>query len=440
MKEKGILLPIFSLPSKYGIGDFGKEAYEFIDILSENGMQYWEILPINACNGLPYSPISYYALEEDYISLDKLKEYGLIENPETREIKDRAVYDNFKKKYYIQAFRNFKKDKQYKEFAKNKEIKKYAEFMSKTKGERKEYYIFLQYILYKQWMELKKYANSKNIQIIGDMPVYPTFKSVETKYHSQYFEMKKGKFTFESGTPPDYFNSNGQKWNTPVYNVEKMKKDNFNYLVNRFKYQLKLFDKVRVDHFRGYDSFFKIPIGKSGKEGFYSDGVSYGFFNELFKDANVKVEDLIIEDLGDIREETIKLREHYGFTRQKILQFSLDLDNLYDRDNEEENVLVFPGSHDCQTIYGWYKSLNDEYKEKLKEFLRRNSCSDTNINLGIMQYCSKCKARIAVLTVQDILGLDDSARINVPGVESEDNWSWKLRDFEELKERIREFK
>ena len=122
MKEKGILLPIFSLPSKYGIGDFGKEAYEFIDILSENGMKYWEILPINACNGLPYSPISYYALEEDYISLDKLKENGLIEKPESREIKDRAVYDNFKEKYYKQAFRNFKKDNEYKEFAKNKEM------------------------------------------------------------------------------------------------------------------------------------------------------------------------------------------------------------------------------------------------------------------------------------------------------------------------------
>lgn len=440
MKEKGILLPIFSLPSKYGIGDFGKEAYEFVDILSENGMQYWEILPINSCNGLPYSPISYYALEEDYISLDKLKEYGLIENPETREIKDRAVYDDFKEKYYKKAFRNFKKDKQYKEFAKNKEIKKYAEFMRKTNGESKAYYVFLQYILYKQWMELKDYANSKNIQIIGDMPIYPNFNSVETKYHPECFEMKNGKFTFESGTPPDYFNSNGQKWNTPVYNVEKMKKDNFKYLVNRFKYHLKLFDKVRVDHFRGYDSYFKIPIGKSGKEGFYADGVSYGFFDELFKDENVKVENLIIEDLGDIREETVKLREHYGFTRQKILQFSIDLDKLYDKDNEEENLLVFPGTHDCQTIHGWYKTLNDEYKEKFKKFLRKNECCDTNVNIGTMQYCLKCKARIAIITVQDILGLDDSARINMPGVESNDNWSWKLRNFEDFRERIKDFK
>ena len=142
MKEKGILLPIFSLPSKYGIGDFGKEAYEFIDILSENGMTYWEILPINACNRLPYSPLSYYALEEDYISLDKLEEWGLIEKTETREVKDRAIYDDFKEKYYKQAFNNFKKNKEYKEFIKNKEINEYAKYMSSIKGEKKEYYLF----------------------------------------------------------------------------------------------------------------------------------------------------------------------------------------------------------------------------------------------------------------------------------------------------------
>jgi len=440
MKERGILLPIFSLPSKYGIGDFGYEAYEFIDILSENGMSYWEILPINSCNRLPYSPISYYALEEDYISLDKLKESGLIENPEEREIKDRAVYDDFKEKYYKQAFNNFRKNEEYKKFIKNKEIKEYAEYISEVKGESKEYYLFLQYILYKQWMELKQYANSKNVKIIGDMPVYPTFNSAETKYHPECFEMKKGQFTFEAGTPPDYFNSEGQKWKSPVYNVENMKKNKYKYLVKRFKYHLKLFDKVRVDYFRGYDSFFKIPIGKTGKEGFYSDGVSYAFFDELFKDGSVKIEDLIIEDLGDIREETIKLREHYGFIRQKILQFSIDLYNFYDKDNESESVLVFPGNHDCQTIHGWYKTLNDDCKERLKEFLRRNECYDINVNIGIMQYCSKCKARIAIMTVQDILGLDDSARINRPGVQIEDNWSWKLLDFNDFKERMKDFR
>ena len=441
MKEKGILLPIFSLPSKYGIGDFGNEAYEFIDILSENGMKYWEVLPINACRRLPYSPVSYYALNEDYISLDRLIEYGLIKNAKTREQTDRAIYDDFKEKYYIEAFINFRKTKEYKEFIANKEIVKYSEFMhKKNKKNNKEYYGFLQFMLYKQWMKLKSYANSKGIEIIGDMPFYPSFDSVDTMYHSDCFEMKHGKFTYEAGTPPDYFNEDGQKWGSPVFNVEGMKKDNYKYLVGIFKYYLKIFDKVRVDYFRGYDSFFKIPMGKSGKEGTYVDSVSYGFFDELFKDGSIKPERLIIEDLGDIRKETIELREHYGFTRQKILQFSIDLDNCYDRDNEEENVLVFPGNHDCSTIYGWYKLLDDEHKEKLKEFLRKNECYDINVNIGIMQYCMKCKAKMAVITVQDILGLDDSARMNVPGTTSKDNWSWKLIDYKDLKERIKDFK
>ena len=439
MKEKGVLLPIFSLPSKYGIGDFGNEAYEFVDILSENNIKYWEILPINACQGLPYSPISYYALDENYISLDKLIEFGLLENVETRENRDRAIYDDFKIKYYKQAFLKFKPGDNYKEFIKNIEMVHYAEFMSEKTGESQDYHLFLQYILYKQWLELKIYANTKGIEIIGDMPVYPVFDSVDTKYNPECFEMSKGKFTYESGTPPDYFNSDGQKWNSPVYNVKNMKKDNFKYLVNRFDYCLELYDKVRVDYFRGYDSFYRIPIGKSGKEGEYVEGVSYNFFDELFKDHIVNVDDLIIEDLGDIRDETVKLREHYNFTRQKILQFSLDLEHYYDMDNEQENVLVFPGNHDCPTIYGWYKSLSDENKERLKEFLRRNECYDINVNIGIMQYLLKCKARIAVITVQDILGLDDSSRINLPGTLSSDNWSWKLKDFNDFRERIKDF-
>lgn len=440
MKEKGILLPIYSLPSKYGIGDFGYEAYEFIDILAENGISYWEIMPINACDKLPYSPISYYALNENYISLDKLKKMGLIKIIETRVESDRVVYDNFKEKYLKRAFKKFNgEDKTYKRIAKIKELRQYAEFMSKKTREKKEYFLFLQYILYKQWMELKEYANSKNIKIIGDMPVYPTFNSVETNYNSKYFEKKNGKFTFEAGTPPDYFSSKGQKWNNPVYNIENIKKDNYKYLTNRFEYYLNLFDRVRVDYFRGYDSFFKIPIGKENIEGFYVDGVSYGFFDSLFSNTDVKNYELIVEDLGDIREETVNLRKHYGFTRQKILQYSIDLYNFYDKDNEEENVIIYPGNHDCHTLYGWYKTLNDDDKNRLKEFLRRNDCNDLNVNIGIMQYCLKCKAKIAIIQVQDILGLDDESRMNTPGTNSEKNWTWKMQNFDDFRERIKDF-
>lgn len=438
MKERGILLPVFSLPSNYGIGDFGHEAYEFVDILSENGIGYWEILPINACtHGAPYSPISYYALNEDYISLDKLVDSGLIEKTRKRTSKDRIIRNDFKDKYFREAFKKSKKirnSEEYKSFTKNREIRKYAEYMSEKSNHSKEFYLFLQYIAYTQWMELKNYANSKGVKILGDMPAYPPFKSVETKYNEKYYNKK-----LESGAPPDYYNDNGQKWGSYIYDIKAIKATRYKYIIERYKYYLKLFDKVRVDYFRGYDSFFAIPLGKPGSEGKYMDGLGYKFFDALLKEVNK--DDIIIEDLGDIREETVALREHYNFTRQKILQFAIDLYGCYDKDNDSENVLLLPGNHDCHTIYGWYLSLSDDEKECLKRFLANNQCNNININHGVMEYCLKCcRANLVIVSAQDLLGLDDSARINYPGTINKENWTWKLNSFDEIRARIGDFR
>lgn len=435
MKEKGILLPIFSLPSKYGIGDFGLEAYEFIDILSENKIEYWEILPINDSNMLPYSPISYYALNTYYISLDKLKEMGLIKNPATKEKNSRITYDKFKFKYYKEAYNNFVGTEEYEEFKRNRKITQYAEYMSSTTGEEQEYYIFLQYILDKQWNELKNYANSKNVRIIGDMPIYPAFNSSEVKYNSECFELENGKMVYMAGTPADYFNENGQKWGNPIYNFEKIKEYNYMYLLDRYKEYLKRFDIVRIDHFRAYDSFFRIPINGSAKNGFYTDGPSYDFFDRLFEITTP--ERFIIEDLGEIREETIKLREHYNFTRQKIFQYTINLDNLTDFDSDVENMVIYPGNHDSQTILGWYKTLNSKQKRNLRKFLSKNKSNYLNINKGIIKYCLKAKAKLAIIAVQDILCLDDQARINLPGCDGIENWSWQMLDFKELRKKIK---
>lgn len=435
MKEKGILLPIFSLPSKYGIGDFGNEAYEFIDILSENKIDYWEILPINDSNMLPYSPISYYALNTDYISLDKLKEMGLIKNPAFKEKKSRITYDKFKLKYYKEAYNNFIETEDYQKFKENRKIIQYSEYMSSTTGEEQDYYIFLQYIIDKQWNELKEYANSKNIKIIGDMPIYPSFNSSEVKYNPECFELENGKMVYMAGTPADYFNEDGQKWGNPIYNFEKIKEYGYVYLLDRYKEYLRRFDVIRVDHFRAYDSFFRIPINGTAKNGYYTDGPSYGFFDELFKFTTP--ERFIIEDLGEIREETIKLREHYNFTRQKIFQYAISLDELTDFDSDIENIVIYPGNHDCHTILGWYKSLNLKQKINLRRFLNKNKCNFLNINKGIIQYCLQCKAKIAIIAAQDILNLDDSARINLPGCDGIQNWSWELLDFDDFRKKIK---
>lgn len=436
MKEKGIILPIFSLPSKYGIGDFGNEAYEFIDILSNNNIKYWEILPINACRKLPYAPISYYTLNEDYISPDKLQEKGLIKNPQQREISSKAIYDDYKEKYFIEAFNNFSIDEKYIEFIKSEEINQYAEYMSSIKGLNKNYYLFLQYILFEQWNSIKEYANSKNVEIIGDMPIYPAFDSVETTFNLKYFQTEAGNFKFEAGTPPDFYSKTGQKWNTPVYNVQKIKEDGFSYLIKRYNYYLKLFDKIRIDHFRGYDSFYKIPIGELGTQGYYEDGVSYDFFNELFKNQDITPEKFIVEDLGDIRKETIELRDFYGFTGQKMLQTSIDLEKMIDNYNIIDNIMVLPGNHDSSTVCSWYNNLDYKDKEKLKTFLQNNNCLDSNINYGLIQYCFKSKSRIIMVTVQDILELDDDSRINIPGVTNSKNWTWKLKDFSDFRKNI----
>lgn len=436
MKEKGIILPIFSLPSKYGIGDFGNEAYEFIDILSNNNIKYWEILPINACRKLPYAPISYYALNEDYISPDKLQEKGLIKNTQQREISSKAIYDDYKEKYFIEAFNNFSIDEKYIEFIKSEEINQYAEYMSSIKGLNKNYYLFLQYILFEQWNSIKEYANSKNVEIIGDMPIYPAFDSVETTFNLKYFQTEAGNFKFEAGTPPDFYSKTGQKWNTPVYNVQKIKEDGFSYLIKRYNYYLKLFDKIRIDHFRGYDSFYKIPIGELGTQGYYEDGVSYDFFNELFKNQDITPEKFIVEDLGDIRKETIELRDFYGFTGQKMLQTSIDLEKMIDNYNIIDNIMVLPGNHDSSTVCSWYNNLDYKDKEKLKTFLQNNNCLDSNINYGLIQYCFKSKSKIFMVTVQDILELDDDSRINIPGVTNSKNWTWKLKDFSDFRKNI----
>lgn len=438
MKEKGILFPIFSLPSKYGMGDFGYEAFKFIDLLNKYNIGYWELLPINAFESSPYSPISYYALNENYISIDKLVDLNLVKRAEPVSQTNRAVNDNSKHKYFKEAFENYSPTDDYKKFIENNnEIQNYAKYMSEVTKERIEYYLFLQYIAYKQWMELKKYSNSKGVKIIGDMPMYPTFKSVDTKYHKECFKMESDTFTYESGAPPDAFNPNGQKWGSPVYDVKNIKKDNFKYLLDRYNYFLKIFDIIRVDHFIGYDHFYEIPIGKSTLEGDYSDGPSYDFFDRLLKD-NPNISDrIIVEDLGNLRQETIDLRDHYGFTSQKILQFSVDLNSVIDKDYYLENVVVYPGNHDCQTIKGWFHSLDDNKKYSLITFLKNNNCNFENINKGIIEYCLKSRARLVIVMPQDLIEIDDIARYNVPGKELNSNWTWKLINFDELEEGIK---
>ena len=431
----GVLLPIFSLPSKYGIGDFGYEAYEFIDILKANNIKYWEILPIHESGRYPYSPISYYALNKNFISLDKLIDMGLLKDVEYKSKNSRIKYDDFKEKYYKEAYNNFQECEEYIKFCTNSKISEFAKYMSKRENEDESYYLFLQYILDKQWRELKKYANKNDVEIIGDMPIYPDFNSCEVEYNSKCYELENGSMKFVSGASPDYFNSEGQKWGHPLYDFKYMKKDNYLYLLERYKEFLNRFDIVRIDHFRAFDTYYKIPIDKTAKDGFYVEGPGSDFFDKLFEFT--LPERFIVEDLGDIRKETEILRDKYNFTKMKIVQYTLDLKNKIDNYNDCENMVIYTGNHDNNTIVGWYNSLSNDEKENLLEFLKLNDCYNERINVAMINYCLKSQAKYAIFPVQDIIGLDENSRINLPGHEYEDNWSWELLDFEELKNNIK---
>jgi len=448
MNKKGILLPIFSLPSKYGIGDFGNEAYEFIDILSKNKIEYWEILPIQATEKYPYSPQSYYALNTDYISLDKLREMNLFNEHINKFFyedskNNQQNYKEFKEEYYKKAYLNFKPTEEYYKFKENKQIIEYAKYIEKHTGKEKEYSIFLQYILDKQWNELKKYANSKNIKIIGDMPIYPSFNSSEVENNPQCFQLKNGQMEYVSGVPGDRYNKDGQIWGTPVYDYKYLKENNFSYLIERYKEFLKRFDIVRIDHFIGYDIYYKIPINKSVNDGIYEKGPGSLFFDELLKISSV--ERFIVEDLGIVRESTIKLRDKYSFLGSAILQEFLDksLDNIvYDNIDIKykfENKVLYTGTHDCNTIVGWYKSLELKKKRKLREFLKNEKCNDLKIHKAIMKYGIKNNAKILIVPLQDVLGLDEKSRINVPGKTLDKNWSWKLDSFKSVGKKIKCF-
>ena len=434
----GILLPIFSLPSKYGVGDFGYEAYEFIDILKENGIGYWEILPINESGQYPYSPISYYALNENFISLDKLKDMGLLVRVEEKTRNSRIKYDNYKEKYYKEAYSKFKTNDEYDEFCKNCKIQEFAKYMAKRNNEEENYYLFLQYILDKQWKELKEYANKNGVKIIGDLPIYPNFNSCEVEYNSNCYELEEGKMKYVSGASPDYFNSEGQKWGHPLYNFSYMKKDGYKYLLDRYREFLKRFDMIRIDHFRAFDTYYKIPIDKPAKDGFYVEGPGSDFFDKLFEFTTW--DRFIVEDLGDIRKETEILRDKYHFTKMKIIQYTIDCIKQKDIYEDSNNMVIYTGNHDNNTIVGWYNSLSQEQKEGLVEFLRKNNCLEEEINLSMIKYCLESVADYAIFPVQDIMGLDENSRINLPGHEFDNNWSWELINFNDFRKGMEKFR
>ncbi|EHL16763.1 4-alpha-glucanotransferase [Peptoanaerobacter stomatis] len=469
MRTSGILLAISSLNSKYGVGDFGKEAYKFVDIIQKTGFTIWQLLPLNPLGygNSPYQPYSSQAGDEIYISPDLLYEQGLLKKkPKTLENNDRVDYEKARKlkaEILKEAFKNFKKDKDYEEFIKFDFVYKYAVFLTLKKAnnlniwnkwdkEQKnwiidkkldlskynegiEYEMFVQYIFYKQWTDLKKYANSKGIRIMGDIPFYVGLDSLDVWENQKSFLLNKnGNPKFIAGVPPDYFSKNGQRWGNPIYDWKYLKENDYDFWIKRIEYNSKLYDILRIDHFRAFDTYWQVNArNKTAKAGEWIEAPGYEVF-DLIKKKFPKLE-IVAEDLGGLRKEVLQLRDHYNLKGMKILLFSLDPNEGNNNFSDKKNMIIYTGTHDNQTAMGFFESQDQKTKDYIIKLFKEHNYDTQNIANGFLEMTFDSIADYAIVPVQDILGLDDSARMNTPSTLNNINWSFKLNSMEKLEEK-----
>ncbi len=472
MRKAGILMPVASLPSNYGIGDFGKTSYEFIDLCKKTNIKIWQILPLNPLGygNSPYQPYSSYAMDELYIGLDLLVKKGYLESVKPYYTNSRKIhYDKvrkYKEKYLKKAYLSFDSNCQdYQEFIKLPWVYDYAVFitfkkenslklwntwpkfykqwienksddLSKFKN-KINYELFIQYILYKQWMKLKTYANNNGIEIMGDIPIYVGIDSLDVwSYQKGFLLNKEGEPNFIAGCPPDFFSEDGQRWGNPIYDWQQLEKDGFKFWLDRLNYCDSLFDITRIDHFRAFDTYWKIPAScPTAKVGDWIEAPGYALFERIFEVyPNIRI---VVEDLGDLRPEVLMLRDHFNLIGMRIVQHSFDpVNEMLDI----ERVLAYTGTHDNETIKFWYRNLDKDYKTKMRNFFKREKITNKGIVDKMMQYSLNTKACMVILPMSDILQKDDKSRINFPGTVGTPNWEWKINSYKEFEDRIETLK
>lgn len=487
-RSAGIFLHLTSLPGNFGVGDLGYEARKFVDLLYENSVKIWQICPIcpTAFGNSPYSTPCALAGNPFLISLEVLRDWGYLKNEdladfpkfstksvefdEITEAKDKLLqkaYENFTPTH---DYENFCKEENYwlnpyvlflslsKKFGTTNwsEWGKFSKYNKKilekyTEENKKEldYHRFVQFIFHSQWFDLKKYANTHNIKIFGDVPYYVSYESSDVWSNQSIFELDKdGKMLRVGGVPPDYFSEDGQLWGTPLYRWEKLKKAGYQWWLNRIKLAFFYNDIVRIDHFRAFESFWAVEgNAKTAKVGVWEKGPGNDFFKAIREKFGDKIE-LIAEDLGVITEEVDKLRDSENLCGMKIFQFAFDgnRNNYYLPYNCTEKSVMYSGTHDNDTILGWYRELNESTKELVKNYICETSNDETKILKKITREVLASVSKYAILQLQDLLGLGSEARFNVPGIVDEKNWSWRFewnnipsKTFAELKEMIQAF-
>jgi len=474
MRASGILLPVASLPSKYGIGAFSKSAYKFIDQLRMAGQKYWQILPIGPTGfgDSPYQLFSTFAGNPYFIDLEKLTEEGLLTTEECEECDfgDDPRYIDYGKlyKYRFALLRkayqrsNIDKNIKFYEFASENAywLDDYALYMAikdhfggksfieweedirlrKPEGLKKykeklkddiEYHKFIQFLFSSQWSSLKTYANNNGIKIIGDIPIYVAFDSADTWANPELFQLDEDCNPIAvAGCPPDAFAPTGQLWGNPLYNWGYHKKTGYEWWIKRIAYSFKLYDVVRIDHFKGFDEYYSIPFGeKTAVNGHWEKGPGYDFFEALERQLGKL--NIIAEDLGFITESTRKLLEKTRYPGMKVLEFAFDSreESDYLPHNYDRNCVVYTGTHDNDTIKGWFNSIPQEDRNYALRYLNNDGKNPDNIHWDFIRLAMQSVADICIIPIQDYLGLGSEGRINIPSTVGS-NWRWRLLEGE----------
>ncbi len=494
MKNLGVLLHISSLPSEYGIGDLGPEAYQFADILVERGVKYWQILPLyqTGYGNSPYNPLSAFALNPYLISPDLLFEDGLIDLPDLEAAKlpatDSVPYDTvyrLKDQLIAKAADNFLSDIEIYEFIESNALymKPYLAYITLIKlygdddwhlfrEEHRSYSEELYESLFKsygrqilraacaqamvkdQLNRLKDYLNTQGVQFIGDMPLYLAYSSAEVWSNPHLFDLDAdGNRNRVAGVPPDAFSENGQLWGNPLYRWDVMREDGFQLFVHRIRNALGYLDKVRLDHFIGYVNYWAVPLKAKGAdglpelpetalEGSWERARPEDFFPLL--QAIFPTDRFIAEDLGILNGEVCSFRDEYGLPGMIVLQFCFEESVPRVRDFPAERYL-YTGTHDNPTVREWYENLAEDCPSRINllSFIR-DSLSlfaglgledltdvEASIHTVLRLIAQNSGCANVIIPVQDILGLGSSARMNIPGT-ALGNWQWRLTDFDAL--------
>lgn len=468
MRSSGILLHITSLPSPYGIGTFGKAAYEFADFLHAAGQHYWQILPIGPTSygDSPYQSFSTCAGNPYLIDLDMLVEDGLLLPEEIAEIpwsEDTTRVDYGFQYYYrfpllhrayergrdrdAEALDVFRRENPWVEdyalymaVKRSRGMESWANWPEEIRlrrpnavntyaialGEEVNFFRYLQFLFFRQWNALRDYLREKNIELIGDLPIYVPYDSCDVWANSALFQLDEtGTPTGVAGCPPDFFSADGQLWGNPLYHWERMAQDGYAWWKERIRAASRLFDVIRIDHFRGLESYWSVPYGETtAKNGKWVKGPDHDFIrvlHETFPDLR-----LIAEDLGFLTEEVRCLQRDSGYPGMKVLEFAFDPrePSNYLPHRYERNCICYTGTHDNETLTQWLAGIAPETRAYVADYL--GVSTDMPLDRLILRLGMASVADTFIAQMQDYLGLGAESRMNVPGTLGTHNWSWRL--------------